>query len=72
MKLHLFFEIGGRVIETRRVMLQRARTTGRSAEVLGEGSGIRVDGTAGAGPAISASYIKDTGNVVPSQEDPPA
>ena len=40
-------------------------TTGRSAGVLREGSGIRVDGTAGAGLAISA-YIKDTGNV-PSQ-----
>ena len=43
---------------------------GRPAEVLREGSGIRVGGKAGAGLAI-ITYIKDTGNV-PSQEDVPA
>src|SRR5260221_970344 len=38
-----------------------SRTTGRPAEVLREGSGIKVDGTAGQGLTIS-TYIKDTGN----------
>jgi hypothetical protein len=47
-----------------------SRTTRRPAEVLREGSGIRVDGTAGGGLKIS-TYIKDAGNV-PSQEDLPA
>ena len=36
-------------------------TTGRPAEVLREGSGIEVEGTAGDGLTIS-TYIKDTGN----------
>ena len=39
-----------------------SRTTGRPAEVLREGSGIRVDGTAGDGLTIS-TYIKDAGNL---------
>jgi uncharacterized membrane protein len=47
-----------------------SRTTGRSAEVLREESGIRVDVTAGA-ELTSSAYIKDTGNV-PWQEDLPA
>ncbi len=34
-----------------------SRTTGRPAEVLREGSGIKVEGTAGDGLAISA-YIR--------------
>ncbi len=33
-----------------------SRTTGRPAEVLREGSGIRVDGTAGGGLTISNIY----------------
>ena len=37
-----------------------SRTTGRPAEVLREGSGIKVDGTAGDG---LTTYIKDTGNL---------
>src|SRR5258708_40181890 len=37
-----------------------SRTTGRPAEVLREGSGIKVDGTAGHG---LTTYIKDTGNL---------
>ena len=37
-------------------------TTGRPAEVLREGSGIKVDGTAGDGLTMSA-YIKDAGNL---------
>jgi hypothetical protein len=40
-----------------------SRTTGRPAEVLREGSGIRVDGTAGDGLTIS-TYIKDAGNLL--------
>jgi hypothetical protein len=43
-----------------------SRTTGGPAEVLREGSRIRVDGTAGDGLAIS-TYIKDAGNL-PWQE----
>jgi hypothetical protein len=39
-----------------------SRTTGGPAEVLREGSRIRVDGTAGDGLAIS-TYIKDAGNL---------
>ena len=38
-----------------------SRTTGRPAEVLREGSGIKVDGTAGDG---LTTYIKDTGNLL--------
>ena len=45
-----------------------SRTTGRPAEVLREGSGIRVDGTAGDG--LSITYIKDAGNL-PWQKDLP-
>jgi hypothetical protein len=37
-----------------------SRTTGRPAEVLREGSGIKVDGTAGDG---LTTYIEDTGNL---------
>ena len=37
-----------------------SRTTGRPAEILREGSGIRVDGTDGGGLTIS-TYIKDGG-----------
>jgi hypothetical protein len=40
-----------------------SRTTGGPAEVLREGSGIKVDGTAGHGPTIS-TYIKDAGNLL--------
>ena len=40
-----------------------SRTTGRPAEVLREGSGIRVDGTAGGGLTTS-TYIKDAGNLL--------
>src|SRR5258707_10763481 len=40
-----------------------SRTTGGPAEVLREGSGIKVDGTAGHGLTIS-TYIKDTGNLL--------
>jgi len=40
-----------------------SRKTGRPAEVLREGSGINVDGTAGDGLTIS-TYIKDTGNLL--------
>jgi hypothetical protein len=40
-----------------------SRTTGRPAEVLREGSGIRVDGTAGDGLPIRAN-IKDAGNLL--------
>src|SRR5262249_1604939 len=39
-----------------------SRTTGRPAEVLREGSGIKVDGTAGDGLTMS-TYIKDAGNL---------
>src|SRR6516164_5432138 len=39
-----------------------SRTTGRPAEVLREGSGIKVCGTAGDGLTISTS-IKDPGNL---------
>src|SRR5258707_10263299 len=39
-----------------------SRTTGGPAEVLREGSGIKVDGTAGDGLTIS-TYIKDAGNL---------
>ena len=39
-----------------------SRTTGGHAEVLREGSGIKVDGTAGHGPTIN-TYIKDAGNL---------
>ncbi len=39
-----------------------SRTTGRPAEVLREGSGIKVDVTAGDGLTIS-TYIKDAGNL---------
>src|SRR5207253_2665501 len=39
-----------------------SRTTGRPAEVLREGSGITVDGTAGDGLTMS-TYIKDAGNL---------
>jgi hypothetical protein len=39
-----------------------SRTTGRPAEVLRGGSGIKVDGTADDGLAIS-TYIKDVGNL---------
>jgi len=38
-----------------------SRTTGRPAEVLREGSGIKVDGTADHGLTISTYYIKDAG-----------
>ena len=41
-----------------------SRTTGGPAEVLREGSGMKVDGTAGDG---LTTYIKDTGNL-PRQE----
>jgi hypothetical protein len=37
-------------------------TTGRPAEVLREGSGVKVGGTAGDGLTIS-TYIKDAGNL---------
>jgi hypothetical protein len=37
-----------------------SRTTGRPAEVLREGSGIKVDGTAGDG---LTTYVKGTGNL---------
>jgi len=37
-------------------------TTGRPAEVLREGSGIKVEGTAGDGLTMS-TYIKDAGNL---------
>jgi hypothetical protein len=37
-------------------------TTGRPAEVLRAGSGIKVDGTAGDGPTMS-TYRKDAGNL---------
>ena len=40
-----------------------SRTTGRPAEVLREGSGIKVDGTAGHGLTISTYYIKDSGTL---------
>ena len=39
-----------------------SRTTGGSAELLREGSGIKVDGTAGHELTIS-TYIKDAGNL---------
>jgi putative transposase len=39
-----------------------SRTTGGPAEVLREGSGIKVDGTAGHGLTIN-TYIKDAGNL---------
>jgi hypothetical protein len=39
-----------------------SRTTGRTAEVLPEGSGIKVDGTAGDGLTMS-TYITDAGNL---------
>jgi hypothetical protein len=39
-----------------------SRTTGRPAEVQREGSGIKVEGTAGDGLTIS-TYIKDNGNL---------
>jgi hypothetical protein len=38
-----------------------SRTTGRGAEVLREGSGIKIDATAGHGLSIS-TYIKDAGD----------
>jgi hypothetical protein len=37
-------------------------TIGRPAEVLREGSGIKVDGTVGDGLTMS-TYIKDAGNL---------
>src|SRR5258708_40192733 len=40
-----------------------SRKTRGPAEVLREGSGIKVDGTAGQGLTIS-TYIKDTGNLL--------
>ena len=40
-----------------------SRTTGRPAEVLREGSGLGVDGTAGEGLTVSR-YIKDAGNLL--------
>ena len=39
-----------------------SRTTGGPAEVLREGSGVKVAGTAGDGLTIS-TYIKDAGNL---------
>ena len=39
-----------------------SRTIGGLAEVLREGSGIKVEGTAGDGLTIS-TYIKDAGNL---------
>jgi hypothetical protein len=36
---------------------------GGPAEVLREGSGIKVDGTAGHGLTISTHYIKDAGTL---------
>src|SRR5215472_5716096 len=44
-------------------------TTGRPAEVLPEGSGIKVDGTAGDWPTIN-TYIKDAGNPSQAQDLP--
>ena len=40
-----------------------SRTTGRPAEILREGSGIKVDGTAVDGLTITYIYIKDAGNL---------
>jgi len=47
-----------------------SRTTGRSAEVLREGSGIKSTGQRALG-SQSAHIFKDTGNIL-SQEDLPA
>src|SRR5260221_1643322 len=41
-----------------------SRTIGGLAEVLREGSGIKVEGTAGHGLTISTNIIKDTGNLL--------